>query len=120
MNKKNKIFVLVALVLLLTGCTEYKTYNNEPVVIDSTGQRVVENILCKTEETERQFNELKEKYKTDLDNKLNNSELSQEEYDQKINELIEKQMIFNNYLFLLDDLYNELISYKFNNIKSYN
>lgn len=90
MNKKNKIFVLVALVLLLTGCTEYKTYNNEPVVIDSTGQRVVENILCKTEETERQFNELKEKYKTDLDNKLNNSELSQEEYDQKINELNEK------------------------------
>ena len=90
MNKKNKIFVLVALVLLLTGCTEYKTYNNEPVVIDSTGQRVVENILCKTEETERQFNELKEKYKTDLDNKLNNSELSQEEYDKKINELNEK------------------------------
>lgn len=90
MNKKNKIFVLVALVLLLTGCTEYKTYNNEPVVIDSTGQRVVENILCRTEETERQFNELKEKYKTDLDNKLNNSELSQEEYDQKINELNEK------------------------------
>ena len=90
MNKKNKIFVLVSLVLLLTGCTEYKTYNNEPVVIDSTGQRVVENILCKTEETERQFNELKEKYKTDLDNKLNNSELSQEEYDQKINELNEK------------------------------
>ena len=90
MNKKNKIFVLVALVLLLTGCTEYKTYNNEPVVINSTGQRVVENILCKTEETERQFNELKEKYKTDLDNKLNNSELSQEEYDQKINELNEK------------------------------
>ena len=90
MNKKNKIFVLVALVLLLTGCTEYKIYNNEPVVIDSTGQRVVENILCKTEETERQFNELKEKYKTDLDNKLNNSELSQEEYDQKINELNEK------------------------------
>ena len=90
MNKKNKIFVLVALVLLLTGCTEYKTYNNEPVVIDSTGQRVVENILCKTEETERQFNELKEKYKTDLDNKLNNSELSQEDYDQKINELNEK------------------------------
>ncbi len=41
-------------------------------------------------------------------------------YNQKINELIEKQMIFNNYLFLLDDLYNELISYKFNNIKSYN
>ena len=89
MNKKNKIFVLVALVLLLTGCTEYKTYNNEPVVIDSTGQRVVENILCKTEETERQFNELKEKYKTDLDNQLNNSEISQEEYDQKVNELNE-------------------------------
>ena len=89
MNKRKKIFVLVAFVLLLTGCTEYKTYNNEPVVIDSTGQRVVENILCKTEETERQFNELKENYKNELDNQLNNSEISQEEYDQKINELNE-------------------------------
>ena len=89
MTKKQKILLVLVTLLLLTGCTKYKTYDNEPVIIDSTGQRVVENILCKTEETERQFNELKEKYKTDLDNQLNNSEISQEEYDQKINELNE-------------------------------
>ena len=89
MTKKKKILIVLVTLLLLTGCTKYKNYNNEPVIIDSTGQRVVENILCKTEETERQFNELKEKYKTDLDNQLNNSNISQEEYEQKIIELNE-------------------------------
>ncbi len=89
MNKRKKILVFALLLLLLTGCTKYKTYNNEPVIIDSTGQRVVENILCKTEETEKQFNELKEKYKIDLDKQLSDSSISQEEYDQKINELNE-------------------------------
>lgn len=89
MNKRKKILLVAALLFLLTGCTQYKTYNNEPVIIDSTGQRVVENILCKTEETERQFNELKEKYKIDLDNQLNDSTISQEEYDQKLAELNE-------------------------------
>ncbi len=89
MNKRKKLLLVAALLFLLTGCTQYKTYNNEPVIIDSTGQRVVENILCKTEETERQFNELKEKYKIDLDNQLNDSTISQEEYDQKLAELNE-------------------------------
>lgn len=90
MTKRKKIIILSVLLLLLTGCTKYKSYNNESVVIESTGQRVVENILCKTEETEKQFNELKEKYKLDLDEQLNNSSISQEEYDQKINELNEE------------------------------
>ena len=89
MNKRKKLLLVAALLFLLTGCTQYKTYNNEPVIIDSTGQRVVENILCKTEETERQFDELKEKYKIDLDNQLNDSTISQEEYDQKLAELNE-------------------------------
>ena len=90
MTKGKKILILVALLLLLTGCTKYKTYNDEPVIIESTGQRVVENILCKTEETEKQFNELKEKYKLELDEQLNNSSISQEEYDQKLTELNEQ------------------------------
>ncbi len=90
MTKTKKILIVMTLLLLLTGCTKYKTYDNEPVVIESTGQRVVENILCKTEETEKQFTELKNKYKTKLDEQLSNASISQEEYDQKLNELNEK------------------------------
>ncbi len=90
MTKTKKILIVMTLLLLLTGCTKYKTYDNDPVVIESTGQRVVENILCKTEETEKQFTELKNKYKTKLDEQLSNASISQEEYDQKLNELNEK------------------------------
>ena len=90
MTKTKKILIVMTLLLLLTGCTKYKTYDNEPVVIESTGQRVVENILCKTEETEKQFTELKNKYKTKLNEQLSNASISQEEYDQKLNELNEK------------------------------
>ena len=90
MTKTKKILIVMTLLLLLTGCTKYKNYDNEPVVIESTGQRVVENILCKTEETEKQFTELKNKYKTKLDEQLSNASISQEEYDQKLNELNEK------------------------------
>ena len=75
MTKTKKILIVMTLLLLLTGCTKYKTYDNEPVVIESTGQRVVENILCKTEETEKQFTELKNKYKTKLDEQLSNASI---------------------------------------------
>ena len=85
MNKK--IILILVSILLLTGCTKYKSYEKQPVVIESTGQRVVENILCKTEATEEEFNKLKNENKVKLDEQLNNGTLSQEEYDQKIEEL---------------------------------
>lgn len=85
MNKK--IILILIAILLLTGCTKYKTYDKQPVIIESTGQRVVENILCKTEATEEEFNKLKEQNKAKLDEQLNNSSITQEEYDKKIEEL---------------------------------
>ncbi len=85
MNKK--IILILTAILLLTGCTKYKTYDKQPVVIESTGQRVVENILCKTEATEEEFNKLKEQNKVKLDEQLNNSSITQEDYDKKIEEL---------------------------------
>ncbi len=85
MNKK--IILILTTILLLTGCTKYKTYDKQPVVIESTGQRVVENILCKTEATEEEFNKLKEQNKAKLDEQLNNSSITQEDYDKKIEEL---------------------------------
>ncbi len=95
MNKIKKFIILAIFAVLLTGCTKYKTYNNENVIFETTGQRVVDNILCKTEETEKQFNEIKEKYKNELDNKLTENSISKEEYDQKIIELNEEFDISN-------------------------
>lgn len=87
MNKIKKISIVLLLVILSTGCTQYKSYNNEPVSIASTGQKVVDNILCKTEETEKQYSELKNEYVEKLNTKLQNSEISQEDYDKEKNNL---------------------------------
>ena len=85
MNKK--IILILMSILLLTGCTKYKTYDKQSVVIESTGQRVVENILCKTNTTEEEYNKLKEQYKITLDEQLNNASITQEDYDKKLEEL---------------------------------
>ena len=87
MSKAKKILLVLSIVLVLTGCTKYKTFNKEPVTISSTGQRVVENILCKTEETERQYEVIKEEKIKEYDEKLGKSEISQEEYDKKVIEI---------------------------------
>ena len=87
MNKTKKLLLVTSTILLLTGCTKYKKYDKEAVVIESTGQRVVENILCKTEQTEKEYNIIKEKEKQELDEKLANAEISQEDYDSKLEEL---------------------------------
>lgn len=87
MNKTKKVLLVASTVLLLTGCTKYKQYDKEAVVIESTGQRVVENILCKTEQTEAEYNLIIEKEKKELDDKLANEEIIQKDYDSKLEEL---------------------------------
>lgn len=87
MSKKNKIFIVFLSALLLTGCTKYKTYDNKNVTYESTGQRVVENILCKTEETEKQYEELKNKRIEEYKTKLDNNEISEEDYNSKVEDI---------------------------------
>lgn len=89
MNKKKKIVLVLLAMVLLTGCTKYKTYDKKPVTISSTGQRVVENILCKTEETISQYEDLKKQELDKLNEKLNNQEISQEEFDNKVKDVEE-------------------------------
>lgn len=89
MNKLKKISIILLLFFLTTGCTKYKTYNKEPVTISETGQKVVENILCKTDETIIQYEKLKETRINEISLKLQNSEISQEEYDNEINKINE-------------------------------
>lgn len=89
MNKLKKVLLILLLIVLSTGCTQYKSYNDKPVEISSTGQKVVDNILCKTEQTENQYNELKNEYVEELNKKLEESSITQEEYDNQINNLNE-------------------------------
>jgi len=83
MNKSKKIFILFLTVFLLTGCTKYKNYDNKAVTINSTGQKVVENILCKTSETEKQYEQLKNEKINEYQEKLNRNEINEEEFNNK-------------------------------------
>ncbi len=89
MKKFNKI-ILVLLVLISTGCTKYKTYNKQAIIVEETGQRAVENILCKTDNTISQYEKMKESRLSDLEKKLTNNEISEQDYNsekEKIEEL---------------------------------
>lgn len=89
MKKNKKIIFCLLSIFLLTGCTEYKMYNNESVTVEKTGQKLVENILCKTEETEKQYEEIVNKNKADYLEELETGAITQEQYDTKIKELEE-------------------------------
>ena len=83
MNKSKKILILFLSVFLLTGCTKYKSYDNKSVTYEGTGQKVVENILCKTDETIKQYDELKNNKINEYQQKLDNKEITQEEFENK-------------------------------------
>lgn len=85
--KKIKKILFVLLLVLLTGCTKYKTYDKKPVVVSSTGQKVVENILCKTNITEDQYKLLKEEKITELQVQLSEEKITEDEYNNKIKDL---------------------------------
>lgn len=95
MNKIKKISILLLLVVLLTGCTKYKTFDKQPVIIEETGQKVVENILCKTEKTINQYNKLKEEKINEVILKFQKEELTQEQYDNEVNKINESFNIDN-------------------------
>ena len=89
MKKLKKIVPILLVTILVTGCTQYKTYNKESVTIPETGQKVVENILCKTEATETQYEKLKQEKINAIDLKLQNAEMTQEQYDEEVKKINE-------------------------------
>ena len=95
MTKTKKIILVLFSILLLTGCTKYKSYDDKPVTIAATGQKVVENILCKTDETQKQYNELKNEKLQELEIRLENQEISQDDYNNEINKINESFNIDN-------------------------
>lgn len=60
-----------------------------------------------------------EKISNKLNNLDQNSNISEKVnwYNLRINEMLEKQMIFNNYIFLLENFYKELVSLELEKIK---
>lgn len=60
MKKYKKVFIMLALVLMLTGCAKIlKDSDNKPVQVPATGQNLVSNILCQptNEETIKLYEE---------------------------------------------------------------
>lgn len=90
-NRIKQIIVISLLILCTTGCTtQLKTEDNKLVKNDITGQTLTKNILCQpeNEETIRMYTETLENSKTILQEKLNKNEITQKNYDKKINSLV--------------------------------
>ena len=72
-NKKLILFILLAiLVLPLAGCTKYVQENKKVVTEEETGERLVENILCKP--TKEPILKLYEEHNIDISNVPNCNE----------------------------------------------
>ena len=64
-TKKTLIIVMLVMTMFLTGCTSYLKDDKKAVVKNpETGQNIVKNILCKTENEVN--NDIYDKYKVDL------------------------------------------------------
>ncbi|MEG2028530.1 MAG: YidC/Oxa1 family membrane protein insertase [Bacilli bacterium] len=93
MKNKIKIALIFSLLIMcITGCTsQLKTVDNKLVKNDLTGQTLTKNILCQPEaaETIKKYNEVLENSKKTLEIKLNNKEITQKNYDNKLNSLLD-------------------------------
>lgn len=94
-NKNNskllKIGVICLAVLSLTGCTTYlKDADNKSVQNQETGQNLPNNILCQpeSEETRKIYEETREKLIEDLNKQLEENEITQSQYDKKIDSIV--------------------------------
>lgn len=98
--KKNKLKFLIILpvLLLLTGCaTQLKTDDNKLVKNEITGQTLTKNVLCKpiNHDVIAKYKEVYESTKNSLTEKLAKNEITQKEYDKKIDGLIDVDELQN-------------------------
>ncbi len=72
--KKNiiKISAIILMVISLTGCTKYVKINKNQIKNNETGQVLVKNILCKTDNIEKEYDKAFKEYydKLDKDEKI--------------------------------------------------
>ena len=76
MNKKIKILIVLVVLLLTFGCTQYAKEDNKSVIYEPTGQMMVSNILCKPVNDDL-YNFYKE-HENSLENKLDDLPSCQE------------------------------------------
>ena len=92
MKKNTKKILILLLLLCVSGCAkQLKNENNELVKNEITGQTLTQNILCrpKEESTINKYNETLENSKIKYQQQLDNREITQKEYDKKIDALID-------------------------------
>ena len=90
-SKLLKIGVICLAVLSLTGCTTYlKDADNKSVQNQETGQNLPNNILCQpeSEETRKIYEETREKLIENLNKQLEENEITQSQYDKKIDSIV--------------------------------
>lgn len=89
--KKNKILVLLVLVVLLTtGCTkQFKNVDGTVVKSEKTNQVLVENVLCRPEELKEEYIKAIDKKREDLLKKYEDGDLSKKKYDKERHNLLD-------------------------------
>lgn len=90
--KIKKIVLLILILLCTSGCTkQLKDVDNKIVKNETTGQTLIQNILCQPEEdsTVNKYNQLLEDSKLKLQEKLDNKEITQKDYDKQIKNLVD-------------------------------
>ena len=89
--KKNKILLLLVLVVLLTtGCTkQLKNADGSVARAEKTNQTLVENILCQPVELRDEYIKAIEKKKEDLTKKYEDGDLSKNKYNKSIKNLLD-------------------------------
>lgn len=83
--KKNRILVLLILVVLLTtGCTkQLKNADGTVAKSEKTNQVLVENVLCKPEELKNEYIKAIDKKQADLLKKYEDGDISKKKYDKE-------------------------------------
>ena len=107
--KKNKIILLLLIVVCLTGCTkQLKNEQNKPVVYEKTGQSLTANILCQptNKDVKSIYETVNEQYKKTLDKQYKNHEITTKKYNQALSNIVninelpkctELKIVSNNY-----------------------
>lgn len=92
MKKKYlQLLIIIVMVFSLTGCTKYlKDSENKPAENIETGQKLPSNVLCQPENktTIDKYNEVYDGYVKKYQEQLEKEEISQEEYDKKVEKML--------------------------------
>jgi len=112
--KHTKIVLVLLAVLILTGCTRYmQTEDNTVLRNEETGQRLVENILCKTETTVIEYERIRDGKIEDLIENLENTELKEQIRELQTNleeETINEEEFYTELKNLDENLYNRIVA----------